>query len=60
MAEFCPECWNKINGTCEDERKYILSKDLELCEGCGEWKKVIVIVRKGYYWRRIKRYICGK
>ena len=60
MAEFCLECWNKINEDCDDKRKYILSKDLELCDGCGEWKNVIVAMRKGYYWHKIKRYICRK
>lgn len=57
MAEFCLECWNRINETNDDEGKYILSKDLTLCEECGEWKNVIVAERKGYYWRKIKRLI---
>jgi len=42
MAEFCPDCWNRINGSEDDKKKYVLSKDLDLCEGCGEWKHVII------------------
>ncbi len=45
MAEFCLECWNKINGNRDKKTKYVLSKDLDLCEGCGEWKHVIVAER---------------
>ena len=56
MAEFCLGCWNKINGTNDDKRKYIISKDLDLCEECGEWKNVIVAERRSYYWSKIKAY----
>lgn len=41
MAEFCLECWNRINGTNDSPRKYIMSKELALCEGCGKMKIVI-------------------
>ena len=57
MAEFCLECWNRINGTNDGKRKYVFSKDLTLCEECGEWKRVIVEERRRYYWRKFKRYI---
>ena len=49
MAEFCLECWNKMNGTRHSKRKYVLSKDLDLCEGCGQLKHVIIMERSGYY-----------
>ncbi len=48
MAEFCLECWNKLNGTKYDKDKYIISKDLDLCEGCGEWKHIIIMARNAY------------
>ena len=48
MAEFCLDCWNKINNTNDSKNKYIMSRDLEFCEGCGEWKKVIVMERNIY------------
>lgn len=41
MAEFCLECWNKLNNSKEDEKNYILSKELEICEECGERKRAI-------------------
>ena len=42
MSEFCLDCWNEINGTNYSKNDYILSEDLDLCEGCNEWKNVIV------------------
>ena len=49
MAEFCLECWNEINETNDKKEKYIFTQNLELCEGCGKWKKTIVIERKYLY-----------
>lgn len=49
MAELCLECCNKINGTNYNRRKYIISKDLDLCEECGEFKHVIIVERKYFY-----------
>ena len=57
MAEFCLACWNKINGTNDSESRYIISKDLDLCEGCGEWKRVIVMERKAYYTYQSRCFI---
>ncbi len=54
MAEFCLECWNRINGSDDSKRKYVFSKELELCEGCGEWKKVIIRQRRFYFPRKPK------
>lgn len=46
MAEFCLDCWNMINNTKYTERDCVLSRGLELCEGCGEYKQVIVRERR--------------
>lgn len=35
MAEFCIDCWNNLNGKKGSPLKYVLSKEVELCEGCG-------------------------
>ena len=56
MAEFCIDCWNKINESEESKEKYVLSKDLDFCEGCGEWKHVIIMERREYYMYKF-RYI---
>ena len=39
MAEFCLDCYNKLNGTHYGEGAVKL--DYDLCEGCGEWKLTI-------------------
>ena len=56
MAEFCLECWNKINEREDKAQKFILSKELEICEGCGKWKKVIIVERK-YFFLRILNFL---
>lgn len=56
MAEYCLECWNEINGTDDKPNKFIFSKELDLCEGCGKWTHVIVLERKYAYQYRF-RYI---
>ena len=48
MAEFCLDCWNKIMGNDDPPKKYILSRSLDLCEECGEWKPVIIRVKRRY------------
>lgn len=35
----------KLNKEENDKRKYVLSKDLDLCEGCGEFKNVVVGIK---------------
>lgn len=56
MAEFCLDCWNRINDTKDSPRKYIFCKELALCEGCGKEKPIILIERKAYYLHKF-RYI---
>ena len=48
MAEFCLDCWNRINKTKDGKTKYVLSKDLDFCEGCGKWKHVVITERNFY------------
>lgn len=43
MAEFCLDCWNRLNGRNDPPEKYIISRRPDLCEGCGEWKRVIAM-----------------
>jgi len=52
MAEFCLDCWNKINETQDSKWRYLLSIGKELCEECGEFKRVIITER---LWSRIQR-----
>ncbi len=48
MAEFCLDCFNKISGSAYSPRCFHLSKKPELCEECGEWKPVIICVKRRY------------
>ena len=48
MANFCLDCWNDINETNTQEKMYILSRDFDLCEDCGQQKHIIVRVRMRY------------
>jgi len=41
MAEFCLDCWNKMNHTRLAEEDVILSEP-DLCEGCAEIRPTIV------------------
>lgn len=50
MAEICLECWQKLSQQREPRWKYVLSKELDLCEECGEWKQVIVKKRFTVPW----------
>ena len=52
MAEFCLECWNKLNETNDSPWRYVLSWEKDLCEGCAEYKRVIVVER---LWSRAQR-----
>ncbi len=42
MAEYCLECWSKLNDTKYTEDDFVISKHLDLCEGCAQYKRVII------------------
>lgn len=42
MAEFCAECARKVLGL---RGEFVMSKESDLCEGCGELKRVVVRVK---------------
>ena len=46
MAEFCLDCWNELNETNDSKFRYILSWEKDLCEGCGQYKRVIIVERR--------------
>lgn len=57
MAEFCLECFKKINGPEYEKRKYVLTKELNFCEECGEMKRTVFMERDYYCMRRLNRFI---
>lgn len=54
MAEFCLECLNKLDNTQDSKWRYVLSRDLELCEECGEFKRVVFSER---CWSKAQRFL---
>ncbi|MBQ8002509.1 MAG: hypothetical protein IJ297_03610 [Clostridia bacterium] len=53
MAEFCMECLNKISETNFKEKDFIMSKNLDFCEECCQFKHVVVVSKKTYYLRKL-------
>lgn len=51
MAELCLKCWNKFQKRNDSEKMFVLSDELDLCEECGEYGRVIVSMRKRYLLR---------
>lgn len=50
MAEFCLDCFNKMNHTHYKKKEIWLTEDF--CEGCAEWKPCVVELRpKPILWR---------
>ncbi len=52
MSEICLECWNKLNETQDSKWRYVLSWGTDLCEECGQYKRVTVVER---LWSRAQR-----
>ena len=48
MAEICIDCWIKETKGRKKRNGYVITKNLELCEICGEYKNVIICTRKVY------------
>lgn len=49
MADFCLDCLNKLDNTNYSAKRFILSDYADLCEGCGCYKRIIIMKRKYYY-----------
>lgn len=45
MAEFCLNCFNKMENANLKKRHVVLSSEEDLCEGCGEYKRVVMRLR---------------
>jgi len=45
MAEFCLPCFNRLNNEQLTDQDIELSDDLELCEGCSEYKVIVLMVK---------------
>lgn len=49
MAEICKECYLREHGKAYEDR-LVMSKELDLCEWCGQMKPVVVRIRKPGLW----------
>lgn len=54
MAEYCLDCFNKIEQTNFTENQVIESKYPSICEGCKQPKKVVIRVRR-FVFNRFRR-----
>ena len=50
MAEFCVDCWNELNGTDYAAYEFQKTWRRELCEGCGQYKRVIIEQTPEYFF----------
>lgn len=57
MSEICFDCLNEVFGGKEDAKNYVLSKSFDLCESCGEYKRVVITKRNLRYYARKFRSI---
>ena len=48
MSEICVDCWNKGLEKPDKPSKFIRSWGLELCEECGQYKRVIIRYKLRY------------
>lgn len=49
MAEICRECYLREHGD-RDKDRLIMSKELDLCEWCGQYKPVVVRIGRPSLW----------
>ena len=54
MAEFCVDCWNEFCGTDLPACKFVLTREDELCEGCGEFKRTVIKEKNSCFVEIIK------
>lgn len=45
MAEFCLDCLRELDGISYRREEFVLSHRPELCEGCGQFKRVVIAKR---------------
>lgn len=53
MAEFCVDCIKKMDKDPDAKYRYIRSYARDLCEGCGEWKRVAIGLNPFYPYNAI-------
>lgn len=47
MAEFCRECFiETFRPSASEISRIVMTKEYDLCEGCGAWKPVVSHIRR--------------
>ena len=56
MAEFCLDCWNKLNNENNTIYSCTLSDpdDLDLCEECGEYKQIFISYKRPSFFKHLQ------
>ncbi len=59
MAAFCLDCLQKIMETDYPKNYFRISRELDFCEECQQWKRVVVSIRLRYriaeWWKDFRR-----
>lgn len=53
MAEYCKDCFKKWNPDV-DEHRLVMSREVELCEGCGQLKPCVERVKRPSIFERLR------
>ena len=48
MSEICVDCFCKDSNGADNPKKFIISRYPELCEECGQYKRVIIRYKTRY------------
>ncbi len=57
MAEFCFECFKEMMEIEDEEWRYLLTDEPELCEGCAQYKAVVI---KERFLSRLEKWLFPK
>ena len=53
MSEICFDCYNKECGGKYKRKMFVISRKLDLCEDCGEYKPTIIVMKRRYLYREL-------
>jgi hypothetical protein len=48
MAEFCYSCYIDILSGDKEKAELVISKGLDLCEGCGEYEQIVILEKSRF------------
>ena len=57
MAEFCFDCFKEMMEIEDEQWRYVLTDEMELCEGCAQYKRVVI---KEKFVSRLQKVIVPK